>query len=487
MLSMTAMRWRLVSIGILIALLTNVAIFSAFYISPENAIIGGIISIIISPFAVFAFSRMALSPLTKLTRNLTKAAAGDFDFVMDKSLESFGGDIGSLASSVSAVVENLKAKIKESDEAKKSHKGANTLLLKVQKDLQGKVDELTHTKTAVLNMMDDMESTNKELVQTQSELEESLTKLREVDAKKDQFISIAAHELKTPLTSIHGFSQLLHNDAIADSSVKRKKYLGIIDKESKRLSNLVNEILDLSRIDLGTIKFVFEKVNINEVIDSVRSEMDVPIKEHNLSSGYKIEKKIPLVLTDRERLTQILINLINNSVKYTPKGNISVAVGKSDEFIHFSVKDTGLGISENNLEKIFERFYQVDSSYTRKAGGTGLGLSLCKEFVERLGGKIWVKSELNKGSVFHFTLPIEGPIGADEAVEEQGMDSSNAEKLKSGAEEKGKAMKTPPPKEPKQEGKGSGPVKVQGDGAQKTAKPEEQEPEEKRAVPADGN
>ncbi len=275
-------------------------------------------------------------------------------------------------------------------------------------DLNRKVDEMGKTKTAILNMMDDMDVTNKELVETKGELEESLSKLKEVDSKKDQFISIAAHELKTPLTSIHGFSQLLHNDKVANSPEKRKKYLSIIDKESKRLANLVSEILDLSRIDLGTIKFLIEEVDINEVMESVQSEMDVRVKEAKLESAYSIEKNMPKILTDRERVVQILINIINNAVKYTPKGKITVSVKKDGKNIHFSVKDTGLGIAKEDMKKIFERFYQVDSSYTRKVGGTGLGLSLCKEFVTMLGGRIWVDSKVGEGSDFQFSLPISG-------------------------------------------------------------------------------
>ncbi len=362
-----------------------------------------------------AFSLLAaVSGSVYLSRRITKPIKTLRDAVVDIGSGKLGtkieiaskNEIGDLASSFNKMASDLRL---SHDELRQHASELERNVRERTLDLDQKVSELTETKTAVLNMMDDMDSTNRELVETKEELENSFKKLSEVDAKKDQFISIAAHELKTPLTSIHGFSQLLHNDAIVADSEKRKKYLGIIDSESKRLANLVNEILDLSRIDLGTIKFVFDNVDVNEIMESVKSEMDVPVGEHGLKSEYHVEKNLPKIFTDRERLTQVLINLINNSVKYTPKGKITVTVKKTGRYIQFSVSDTGIGIAKENMEKVFERFYQVDSSYTRKAGGTGLGLSLCKEFIEMLGGRIWVESVLGRGSTFNFALPVKTP------------------------------------------------------------------------------
>jgi len=140
------------------------------------------------------------------------------------------------------------------------------------------------------------------------------------------------------------------------------------------------------------------------------------MKKKGLESEYKIDKNMPNIITDRERLTQVLMNLINNSIKYTPKGKITVSAFVDGKNIHISVKDTGIGIGKENQPKIFTRFYQVDSSYTRSAGGMGLGLSLCKEFVELLGGKIWFISAAGKGSEFHFTLPV---VGAPKELDER--------------------------------------------------------------------
>jgi signal transduction histidine kinase len=172
-------------------------------------------------------------------------------------------------------------------------------------------------------------------------------------------------------------------------------------------------------------------------MEDIRREMNVPIKAKNLKSGYEVEPRLPKIITDRERLIQILINLINNAVKYTPKGRIDIKVFRDGESIHFMVKDTGIGIDKMHSDKLFQRFYQIDSSYTRKAGGTGLGLALCKEFVTLLGGKIWFESKFGKGSKFHVTLPLIPPnfdakaayTRAEHAISNAGSASRRAKKL----------------------------------------------------------
>jgi signal transduction histidine kinase len=330
---------------------------------------------------------------------------------LKKSMSDLGGktarkirimqkdEIGELAAAFNSMMDQLEKSRKETSTKTKMLEQARTYM-------ETKVKDLTDTKKALLNMMEDSDDANKKLAVAKQELMKNLARLKELDLKKDEFISIAAHELKTPLTSIHGFSQLLLNESVAKDKQKRDKYLEIIESETKRLSNLVTEILELSRVDLGTIKFVIEEVNINNVLDDVKREMNVQIQAKGLKPEYEIDKKLPKIYTDRERLVQIMMNLINNSVKYTLKGEIKVRVSRENQYVHFCVQDTGIGIPKEHHEKIFQRFYQVDSSYTRKSGGTGLGLSICKEFVNALGGDIWFRSAAGKGSEFHFTLPI---------------------------------------------------------------------------------
>jgi signal transduction histidine kinase/HAMP domain-containing protein/CHASE3 domain sensor protein len=350
----------------------------------------------------FLISRGMAGSLSRMARVVPDIARGKFGQTVDVRSKD---EIGELASAFNQMTRDLK---QSQDQIRRHALELEQKVRERTRDLDDKVKEMAETKTAILNMMEDTDESNRQLIRTQDELEKSLGELKEMDIKKDQFISIAAHELKTPLTSIHGFSQLLQNRKVANNFTKRNKYLKIMDHETKRLAKLVGDILDLSRIDLGTVKLTFENIDVNKLMGDIKREMDVQIKEKGLDSEYEVERGIPDMLTDSEKLTEILINIIMNAVKYTPKGKITVKVYREKENVHFVVKDTGIGISKENQEKVFDRFYQVDSSYTRKEGGTGLGLAICKEFVEILGGRIWLKSELCKGSELHFTLPVKG-------------------------------------------------------------------------------
>ncbi|MEE9323083.1 MAG: ATP-binding protein [Candidatus Aenigmarchaeota archaeon] len=380
--------------------------------SPELTNIMVIITIVVVIFTILIgifISRSITKPIIRLRDAAKEIGEGK----LGTKIEVKSGDeVGDLASAFRQMTEHLEASKKQLEGHTEELEG------KVQErtgELDKKVMELTKTKIAVLNMMEDMDRTNQELVETQEELKESLKELKETDTKKDQFISIVAHELKSPLTSIHGFSQLLQSSKIANNFTKRNKYLKIMRHETKRLSELVTDILDLSSIDLGTLKISLEKFDINKLLNDVKREMDIQVEEKGLESEYNV-KNIQKIVTDKEKLTQILINLISNAVNYTPKGKVTVKVFGENGNAHFVVKDTGIGITKDEQEKIFERFYQVDSSYTRKACGAGLGLALCKEFVEILGGKMWIKSEKGKGSEFHFTLPIKGVQGKRESL-----------------------------------------------------------------------
>jgi signal transduction histidine kinase len=370
----------------------------------QSLLIYFIVFVILGVLVSFFVSESITRPIVKLRNAVVEIGRGKLN---TKIAVKTGDEIGELASAFRKMTGNLR------DSRREIEKRAEELEKSVQertKQLDVRVKELTDTKTAILNMMEDVDKTNMELMEAQKQLKKSLAELEEVDIKKNQFISIAAHELKTPLTSIHGFSQLLLNKKVAENIKMRNNYLKIMDHETRRLANLVDDILDLSRIDMGTMKFNMEMIDINELLDSIRKEADVLIKKKGLKAEYEISKNLPKVRTDPEKLTQVLINLMNNAVKYTPRGKVTLDVSRDEGGIHFVVKDTGIGIPKNKHEKIFERFYQIDSSYTRSAGGTGLGLALCKEFIEMLGGEIWMNSEPKKGSEFHVSLPIKASL-----------------------------------------------------------------------------
>ncbi len=260
-----------------------------------------------------------------------------------------------------------------------------------------KTKELAETKTAVISTLEDVSK-------TKERLKRSYKKLKELDAQKDKFISVAAHELKTPLAAIQGFAKVLLDKKVSKDI--KTKYLNIITNESKRLSDLVTDILDLSRIDLGTVKFDFRKVNpspsINEVIEVIKT----PIREKGLKFEYDVPKRLPKVMIDTDKFKQVVMNLLSNAMKYTLKGKVVFKAFVDDGSLHISVADSGIGMSKEQMKKLFTRFYRVETEVTRKISGTGLGLAISKEYVNAMESKIWAESKAGKGSTFHVTIPI---------------------------------------------------------------------------------
>lgn len=359
-----------------------------------------------------SLSVLIIIRLKRLKHGLEKISSGDYAFRVsansDDELGNLAGSFNKMAADLGNYHERLLRHGKELE---------NTVNERT-KELSNKVKQLQDARLAMLNMLEDanssrtgLEKTRKELLRLNKEMTKANVELKKSEEYKNQFISITAHELKTPLASIHGFAGLLQNKKIFSNPKQRDYYLEIIQQDSERLKKLIDDILDLSRLDLGTMKFVFEEVDLKEVFKNTMKEMYVLASKNSLLLKMDVVSNVPLIITDKSRLSQILVNLVNNAIKYTPKkgGKIIVRAeikGKKGDYVLFSVKDTGIGIPKSAFPKIFQRFYQVDSWLTRKVGGSGLGLSICKGIVEAMGGKIWFESKLNKGSAFYFTLPV---------------------------------------------------------------------------------
>jgi signal transduction histidine kinase/DNA-binding response OmpR family regulator len=240
----------------------------------------------------------------------------------------------------------------------------------------------------------------------------------EVDRLKNEFISTVSHELRTPMTSIKGYSDLLVSERIGALSEQQRHFVRVIKNNADRLTALVNDILDLSRIETGRIKLQIEALDlvglINHAVESFQGQMAE--KSVKLSSG--LPPKLPSVRGDKTRVTQILENLISNAWKYTRAGGqVTVHAQVVDGFVQVDVVDNGIGISSRDLPNIFDRFYRTEQEEVQAVGGSGLGLSIVKMFVGLLGGNIWVQSEVGRGSTFSFTLPL--VAGASEGSYDQ--------------------------------------------------------------------
>ena len=235
-----------------------------------------------------------------------------------------------------------------------------------------------------------------------------ITRERELDKMKTDFISVVSHELRTPLTSIKGYTDLLLSGATGEVNELQSEFLGIIQSSTTRLSNLINDILDISRIESGTIEIKHEPIDYRAIVSDTLRLMKAAADAKHVSMDASLPEAIPPVRGDSDKVTQVLTNLVNNAIKYTPEGGwikISLEVA-GDASVTTCVADSGIGITPEDQKKLFQRFFRADNSSTREAGGTGLGLVIAKTIIELLGGAIWVESEQGRGSRFYFTLPL---------------------------------------------------------------------------------
>lgn len=237
-----------------------------------------------------------------------------------------------------------------------------------------------------------------------------ITKEKEVDRMKTEFISTTSHELRTPLATIKNAITLIFTEAAGTINENQRKFLDIAKRNIDRLSALINSLLDLSKIESGKIELKKSSININEIAEEVVAAFELLAKDKKIELKTELNKSLQKIIADRDKLYQVLNNLLSNALKFTESGGtvtISTSLYGSDKnFIQVSVKDTGIGIDKKDFEKLFQRFQQLKSGLTRKFGGAGLGLAISKQIINFHGGRIWVESEIGKGSVFSFILPV---------------------------------------------------------------------------------
>lgn len=247
----------------------------------------------------------------------------------------------------------------------------------------------------------------------------------EVERLKNEFISTVSHELRTPMTSIKGFTDLLFLGMAGGLTDTQRNFLQIIKSNVDRLTALVNDILDISRIETGRVRLNIEPLDLGRIITQVAASFTAQYQDKGLTLIWNEPEGLPQVRGDSARITQVLTNLIANAWQYTPTGGqVTVTLRpaeKAEGFLQVDVADNGIGIGPNDLNRIFDRFYRVDSPQVQEVGGSGLGLSITKMFVEMLGGMIWVDSEIGVGSTFHFTSSIVSTEMAEEEVQEEPM------------------------------------------------------------------
>jgi signal transduction histidine kinase len=223
---------------------------------------------------------------------------------------------------------------------------------------------------------------------------------------KSVFLASMSHELRTPLNSILGFNGIILNEMAGPLNFEQKKQLKMVQGSARHLLNLINDVLDISKIEAGELELSQTLFNMADLVEQTRAEL-LPLAEKKLLTlTAEIAPEVGEVLSDERRIRQVLINLINNALKFTEKGGVHIRCRVDGDELEIRVSDTGIGIAQQDLDKLFRPFQQLDSGLARKFEGTGLGLSICKRIITAVGGRIWVESQVGKGSSFSFRLPL---------------------------------------------------------------------------------
>ena len=250
---------------------------------------------------------------------------------------------------------------------------------------------------------------------------------REIDEAKTEFLSITSHELRTPMTPMKAQLQMLENNYFGELTQKQKDSLAVIIRNADRLDKLIVDFLEISRIESARLKFSFKATDLKETICETVEFMKGFAKEKNIKLVVKVEE-LPVIEADPDRISQILENLINNAIKFSPRdSDIEINAETKKDYILFSVKDYGCGLTPEDQINVFEPFYQVDKAASKEYGGTGLGLAICRGIIESQKGKIWVESKPGEGCKFYFTIPMQ-PVKNIEPIKILFSQKSNLEK-----------------------------------------------------------
>jgi signal transduction histidine kinase len=288
------------------------------------------------------------------------------------------------------------------------------------KDAAGQITGILHVledvtdvgslEQTLVQQRNEMALLNDQIAAQNMELAAANAELQQLDAVKSRFISVAAHELRNPLASIMGYLELLQEEGYSSLSPDQRQCVEVIDRSSQRLLAITNNLLDLTRIEAGRIELDLQRINLLTLVENVATELQPRISAKKQILTLDAAPDLPMALCDEVRSTQILSNLLHNAVKYTAeRGKITIRLDHAAErhFVLLSVADNGIGIAKSDQDKIFRSFFRAGNVHLSGESGTGLGLNVAKSLAELQGGQIWFESELNKGSTFYVTFPVD--------------------------------------------------------------------------------
>ncbi|HKS29187.1 MAG TPA: ATP-binding protein [Pyrinomonadaceae bacterium] len=298
------------------------------------------------------------------------------------------------AAEVRTSVEELRTEL--SDELDDS---ALEELQRQNRDLVEVLDELEEKRT-------ELERVNTELAATNKELNEANAKLRELSEMKEEFLALTTHDLRSPLTVISGVISFFTSGRLGELTPEQHNMVAMMERNAQSLIELVNDLLDASKLESGTMRLELASIELRGLLDELRETMEPLAREKGLRMDEELPADLPLIEADRAKLRRILVNLVSNAIKFTSRGGrVTMRAAREDGYIRISVSDTGVGIAPDDVKRLFDKYEQARSRATRGEKGTGLGLYITKQLVELHGGEIKVESEVGKGSTFSFTIP----------------------------------------------------------------------------------
>jgi signal transduction histidine kinase len=270
------------------------------------------------------------------------------------------------------------------------------------------VEELQQQNRDFVTILSELEEKREELEQANRHLNDANAKLRELSEMKDDFLALTTHDLRSPLTIISGVISFFTSGRLGELSPEQQNMVAMIERNTQSLIELVNDLLDASKLESGTMRLDIDSIDLRSVLDELRETMEPLAKEKGIKLAEILPADLPPVKADRAKLRRILLNLVSNAVKFTENGGrVDLRAETEGAFARISVTDTGVGIAPQDVERLFDKYQQARSRATRGEKGTGLGLYITRQLVELHGGEITVESENGKGSTFAFTLPLE--------------------------------------------------------------------------------
>lgn len=347
----------------------------------QRMIVSAAFFMVLGICSAFLFAVTITRPLKNLAAGVQQVGFGNLDIQVPVRSRD---EIASLAKTFNTMTQNLREVIKEKDDyADKLHG--------LYREMEEKVKERT-----------------RELAEKNELLQQAVRQAQNADRAKSAFLASMSHELRTPLNSIIGFSGVLLQDMYGPLRPDERNDITTIYNSARHLLGLINDILDISKIEAGKFDLNLERVNLKPILQTVVNSAFGLLKGKNIEIRSAVHDPLPDVLGDGNRIQQVILNLVSNAIKFTQKGYVTMTAGvweKNPEFVYVSVKDTGIGIKENDVGRIFDEFVQLDSPLLDQQSGTGLGLSIARKFVGIMGGQLMVESKFGVGSTFIFTLP----------------------------------------------------------------------------------